>query len=298
MNKQSCFAPLALGLALALAGAPGRAAISVVDDAGKTVTLQAPARRVISMSPHVTELLFEAGGGKRIAGAINFSDYPPEAKNLPLVGSNSDLDIERVIALKPDLIIVWHTGNTARQIEQLTRLGVPVFHSEPQRIDDVATSLTRFGRLLGTEAVAAAAAARFRAKIDRLAGTYSAGAPVRVFYQIWDKPLYTLNGAHIVSDAIRLCGGVNVFAGLKVIAPAVSTEAVLGQDPEVIFGGDQHDPADAGLNIWKPYKGMLAVRRGNLFTLGGEMLTRATPRMADGAANMCEKLALARRRRG
>ncbi|PWF54555.1 cobalamin-binding protein [Massilia glaciei] len=289
---------LALALGLSLAGGACHAAITVVDDAGKSVTLQAPARRVISMSPHVTELLFAAGGGGRVAGAINYSDYPPEAKKIPLVGSNTDLDIERVIALRPDLIIVWRSGNTARQIAQLSRLGVPLFFSEPQRIDDVATSLTRFGRLLGTEAVAAAAAARYRARIDLLAGKYSGAAPVRVFYQIWDKPLYTLNGAHIVSDAIRLCGGVNVFAGLKVIAPAVGVEAVLGQDPEAIFGGDQHDPADAGLNIWKPYKGMLAVKRGNMFTLGGELLTRATPRLADGAAAMCEKLALARRRRG
>ncbi len=118
-----------------------------------------------------------------------------------------------------------------------------------------------------------------------------------MFYQIWDKPLYTLNGKHIVSDAITLCGGQNVFAGLAVIAPSVSQEAVLEADPEVMFGGEAHDPADAGLNIWRGFKHLKAVRRDNLFTLGGERLTRPTPRMLDGAAMMCEKLELARQRR-
>ncbi|MDZ4366627.1 MAG: hypothetical protein U0987_06315, partial [Afipia sp.] len=117
------------------------------------------------------------------------------------------------------------------------------------------------------------------------------------FYQIWDKPLYTLNGKHIVSDAIRLCGGENVFGGLAVKAPEVSIEAVIEEDPEAIFGGDQHDPADAGLNIWRPFPRMQAVKRGNMFTLGGELLTRATPRMAEGAASLCEKLEQARQRR-
>ena len=137
----------------------GVAAITVVDDAGQRVTLAAPAQRIISMAPHVTELLFAAGGGERIVGAINFSDYPEAAKKIPLVGSNAQIDMERVIALKPDLLIVWQSGNTGRQLEQLGKLGIPVFHSEPRRLDQVADSLTRFGRLLGTEKVAAASAA-------------------------------------------------------------------------------------------------------------------------------------------
>jgi iron complex transport system substrate-binding protein len=282
---------------LAFVATTGHAAITVVDDVGNRVTLQKPAQRVISMSPHVTELLFAAGGGERIVGAINFSDYPEAAKQIPLVGDNSQVDIERVVALKPDLLVVWQSGNTARQLQQLSRLGIPVFYSEPRKLDQVADSLTRFGQLLGTEKTAQAAAADFRARIAKLAGQYGQRPVVRVFYQIWDQPLYTLNGHHIVSDAIRLCGGENIFGKLKVVAPSVSMESVLQEDPEAIFGGDQHAPADAGLNIWKPYKSMLAVRRGNLFTLGGELLTRAGPRMADGAAGLCAKIELARQRR-
>lgn len=285
-----------LALLVCATGA-AQAAITVVDDAGQRVTLPRPAQRVISMSPHVTELLFAAGGGARIVGAMNFSDYPEAARKIPPIGTNSQIDLERVVALKPDLLIVWQSGNTARQVEQLASLGIPVFHSEPRKLDQVADSLLRFGRLLGTEAVAQAAAASFRARIATLARRYAGRPPVRVFYQVWDRPLYTLNGKQIVSDAIALCGGVNVFAGLSVVAPEVSVEAVLQQDPEAIVGGDQHDPADRGLAIWKRYGAMTAVRRGNLFTLAGELLTRPGPRVADGAAELCEKLEQARQRR-
>jgi iron complex transport system substrate-binding protein len=285
------------GAALCVAMSPAHAAVTVTDDAGNKVALARPALRIISTAPHVTELLFAAGGGERVVGVMNFSDYPEAAKRLPVIGNNTQLDMERVLALKPDLLVVWGSGNTARQLSQLRELGIPMFISEPARLDDVATSLTRLGALMGTDKAAQAAAASFRNSIAQLGAKYGARPKVKVFYQIWDKPLYTLNGNHIVSDAIRLCGGDNVFGELKVKAPAVSTEAVIQADPEAIFGGDQHDPADAGLNIWKPYKTMLAVKQGNLFTLGGELLTRAGPRMALGAADMCEKLELARQRR-
>ncbi|MES2757564.1 MAG: cobalamin-binding protein [Pseudomonadota bacterium] len=284
-------------LALALPGGASLAAITVVDDAGARVTLAAPAQRIISMAPHVTELLFAAGGGERIVGAINFSDYPAAAKKIPLVGSNAQIDMERVIALKPDLLIVWQSGNTGRQLEQLGKLGIPIFQSEPTRIDQVADSLTRFGRLLGTDKVAAAAAAQFRLDIASLGARYSKRAPVRVFYQIWDKPIFTLSAKHIVSDAIRLCGGENIFAGLKVVAPSVSLEAVLQENPEAIFGSEQYEPGDAGIGIWKPYRSLLAVERGNLFRIDGELLTRPGPRLAQGVAQLCEKIDLARQRR-
>ena len=274
-----------------------QAAVTVVDDAGNRVTLQQPARRVISMAPHVTELLFAAGGGSRIVGAMNFSDYPEAAKRIPLVGSSNQIDMERAVALKPDLLIVWQSGNTARQIEQLRKLGVPVFYSEPRTLDDVATSLTRLGQLLGTEATAQQAAATYRAQVAALATRYGMQPKVRVFYQVWDKPLYTLSGTHVVSDAIRLCGGENIFANLKVKAPAVSIEAVLQQDPEAIIGDEQHGPDDAGTTIWRPFTSMTAVARGNVFTLRADMLTRPSPRITEGVGQLCRQLALARTRR-
>lgn len=283
--------------AFAVASAPARAAVSVTDDNGNRVTLAKPAQRVISMSPHVTELLFAAGGGVRVAGVMNYSDYPEAARKIPLVGSSSQLDMERVLALRPDLLVVWQGGNTERQLAQLKALGIPMFYSEPQKMSDISRTVRSLGVLLGTGKVAAAAADAFDAELAALAARYSRRPPVRMFYQIWDKPLYTLNGTQIVSDAMRLCGGVNVFGSLEVRAPTVSIEAVLGQDPEAIFAGDRGEESDAGLNIWKPYKGLLAVKRDNLFTLKGGLLARPGPRMLQGAAALCEKLELARQRR-
>jgi iron complex transport system substrate-binding protein len=282
---------------LALCGTLAQAAVSVVDDSGKQVVLARPAQRVISMAPHVTELLFAAGGGARIVGAMSYSDYPLEARRIPLIGSDSQIDLERVIALKPDLLIVWQSGNTARQIAQLAGLGIPVFYSEPRSFETVESSLLRFGRLLGTEQDAAAAAARFRTRVDGLRTRYASRPQVSVFYQAWDNPLFTLNGEQIASDAIRVCGGRNIFAGLKTIAPQVSLEAVVQADPEAIVGGKRYTPQDRGLSIWQPYRGMTAVRRNNLFTLDEEMITRPGPRVVDGAASLCARLEQARSRR-
>jgi len=280
---------------LALAGG-AECAVTVTDDAGNSVTLAQPARRVIAMAPHITELLFAAGGGDRVVGAMNHSDYPEAAKRVPLVGSDAQIDLERVLALRPDLLVVWQTGNTERQLSQLKSLNIPIFYSEPKKLDEVATSLIRLGQLMGTDAVAQTAARDYRQKLARLTATYARRPPVRVFYQIWEKPLFTLNGEHVVSDALRVCGGVNVFAGMKVTAPSVGVEAVLQQNPEAVVGGERHD-GQSGVNIWKPYQGMLAVRRGNLFMLDGDLLVRATPRIADGVAALCDKLQTARGRR-
>lgn len=285
-------------LAIACAIAPAaHAAITVTDDDGRTVTLQKPALRVIAMAPHVTEMLYAAGGAERIIAAVEYSDYPEAAKRLPRVGSNRQIDMERVAALKPDLIVIWLHGSSERQIEQISALGIPMFHSEPKKLDDIATNLTRIGKLMGTEAAADAAAAQFRGTLAALATQYAGRAPVRMFYQVWDKPLYTLNGGHIVSDAARLCGGVNIFASMKVTAPVVSIEAVLQEDPEAIFSTGERSAEDGGVAIWKPFSSMTAVKRGNLFRIDGNLLNRAGPRMVSGTAQLCEKLELARQRR-
>lgn len=286
-----------LFLTLCLLAGPAIAAISVQDDAGKTVTLQKPVQRVVTLAPHVTELVFAAGGGARIVGTVSYSDFPAAAKSIPQVGDNRQIDMERVIALKPDLILVWQHGNSERQIEQLRQLGIPLFYSEPRKLDDIAGNILRIGKLLGTDKTAHIATAELRQKLAKLKAQYQNRPPVRTFYQVWDKPLYTLNGQHIVSDALRLCGGENIFADMAVTAPNVSIEAVLQQDPEAIFSGDQQNQASGGVNVWKQYTTMTAVRRGNLFSLDGDLLSRAGPRMIDGAAALCEKLELARQHR-
>jgi iron complex transport system substrate-binding protein len=286
---------LAACVALALSAASTNAAITVRDDDGNTVTLQKPAQRVIAMSPHVTELLFAAGGADKIVGAVTYSDFPEAAKKIPRVGDNRQIDMERVIAMKPDLIVIWMHGNVERQIEMLRQLKVPLYHSEPLKLEGIAENVERLGQLMGTEKVAQPAADDIRKQFAALGKQYSTRPPVRLFYQVWDKPLYTLSSKSIVSDAIQLCGGVNIFADLKVTAPVVSVEAVLQADPEAIVGTSEKDYGS--VDLWRPYSTMLAVKNDNLFRLEGELLNRAGPRMVAGAAALCERLDTARKHR-
>jgi iron complex transport system substrate-binding protein len=279
----------------ALAAAQSQAAITVKDDDGNPVTVQKPAQRVISLAPHVTEMLFAAGGGSHVVGVVAYSDFPEEAKKIPQIGSNREVDLERIMALKPDLIVVWRHGSSERQIEMVRKLGVPIFHSEPQKLDDIPDSLARLGQLMGTDKVAAPAAAELRQQLASLRGRYANRPTVRVFYQVWDKPLYTLSGKHIVSDALHMCGGENVFAKLPVTAPVVSVEGVLQENPEAIFATAEKNYG--GVSMWKPYGTLLAVRNDNLFTIDGNLVNRSGPRMIQGAAQLCEKLELARQHR-
>jgi len=272
-----------------------QAAVTVKDDDGNTVTVQKPAQRVISLAPHVTEMLFAAGGGSHVVGAVAYSDFPEAAKQVPQVGSNRELDLERIIALKPDLFVVWRHGSSERQIEMVRKLGVPVYHSEPRKLEDIPASLLKLGQLMGTDAAARPAAADLSRQLASLRAKYANRPPVRSFYQVWDKPLYTLNGEHIVSDALRLCGGENIFAGLPVTAPVVSVEGVLQENPEAIFATAEKNYG--GVSMWKPYASLAAVRNGNLFTIDGNLLNRAGPRMIAGATMLCEKLELARTHR-
>lgn len=277
------------------------AAISVTDDAGATVTLAAPAQRVISLAPHVTELLYAAGGGAKVVGAVSYSDYPPEAKQLPRVGDNKALDLERIVALKPDLIVVWRHGNAQRQLDRLREMHIPLFFSEPHHLDDVAVSLMKLGQLLGTSSTADAAAATYRQDIAKLRNQYASRPPVSVFYQVWDQPLMTLNGEHMVSDVIALCGGRNVFAKLEPLVPTVSTEAVLAANPEAIVtaapGATKPDTTLPQLGTWRAWPSLRAVANNNLFAIDGDLINRPAPRIAQGAKQMCEDLEVARSRR-
>ncbi|MGL5986525.1 MAG: cobalamin-binding protein [Burkholderiales bacterium] len=250
-------------LKLALLALPGiaLAQVSVIDDAGQNVSLPQPARRVVSLAPHTTELLYAAGGARQIVGAVEYSDYPPEARKLPRVGDNRAFDLERIIALKPDLLVVWHYGNSEQQLQKLRQLGIPVFYSEPRKLEQVATSLERLGLLLGQQATAHQAASRYWSQVQALRQQYRAARPVKVFYQVWDKPLMTLNGQHLISDVLRLCGGENLFARMPALAPTVSLEAVLASSPEAIISaagdGAKRDP----LQAWRHFPALPAVQR-------------------------------------
>ena len=294
MKKTKLLAGLA-GLATAGLAAQAQAAITVRDDAGLTVTVAKPALRVVSMAPSVTELLFAAGGGNKIVGAVNYSDYPEAAKRIPRIGSNREIDMELLISLKPDLIVAWRHNSSERQIEMVRRLGVPVFQSDPQTLDGIPDAVLRLGQLLGTDAAARTTATQLREQLAGLRAKYANRSTVRTFYQVWDKPLYTLSGKHILTDAMKLCGGENIFDKLTVTAPIVSIESVLQANPEAIIATAEKNYG--GVELWKPYGTLAAVRSNNLFTLDGHLLNRAGPRMVQGTAAMCEVLEQARQRR-
>lgn len=288
---------LSLFLFFLVASISAHAELSVSDDSGATVSLKQPARRIVSLAPHVTEILFAAGAGEYLLGAVEYSDYPQAALKIPRVGGYSSFDIERIVALRPDLVVAWQSGNPVAQVEKLRDLGLTVYLSEPRRIEDVATNIERLGELAGTSASARRSAQAFRAKQEQLQRRYRGRSPVTMFYQIWDKPMMTVNGAHIVSDVIRLCGGRNVFASLPVLAPTVDIEAVLAADPEAIVAGGMNQEQPLWLRDWRRWPQMRAVRRNNLFFIPPDLLQRHTPRILEGAERLCRALDAARERR-
>jgi iron complex transport system substrate-binding protein len=281
----------ALVLALALAGA-AQARVAVVDDEGRTVELAQPARRIVSLAPHLTEQLFAIGAGDLIVGTTDFADFPEAARRLPRVARAHSVDLERVSAARPDLVLVWGSGFPPATIDAVRRLGVPTFVSEPARLADIATSLERLGALTGRSAERAAAA--FNAKLAALRDRYRGRREVRVFYQVWNDPLMTLGGRHVVSEGIALCGGRNVFADLAPIAPRVSTEAVLAADPEVIVTAEPGARPSDALAMWQRFGRISAVRRNVLVTLDADRINRHGPRIVDEIAVLCEAIDRAR----
>ena len=285
---------LVLLVLLLLCSLPLRAETSVLDDENHRVTLPRPAARIVTLAPHATELMFGAGAGGRIVGADEYSDYPAIAKTIPRIGRAGALDIERIAALKPDLVIAWGSGNVTGQIAALRRLGLTVFISEPHTVADVASTLRRFGALAGTEKYAEVAAAEFEAKFADLRKRYASRPTVSVFYQIWDRPLMTINGQHLISAVIETCGGRNVFAALPQLAPVVDLEAVLRADPQAIVGSGAESSRPGWLDDWKRWPRLTAVRDNNLFDVPPDLIQRHTVRLVDGAARLCEALETAR----
>ncbi len=268
--------------------APMRAAIQVQDDSGETVAIAEPARRIVSLAPHVTELLFAAGAGPNVVGVAEYSDFPPAAGAIPRIGDARGLDLERITALRPDLIVAWRSGNPAWLLEKLGDFGIPIFMSEPRRIEDVAENVERLGRLAGSFEVARHASASFREHHEYLRSRYSRRTPVKVFYQVWDRPLITVNGAHLISDVMRLCGGINVFARLPTLTARIDTEAVLHANPAAIVaaGTERSDVLDA----WRRWPSIDAVKENNLFIIPHDLIARHTPRVLEGAERLCAAL--------
>lgn len=289
---------LLIALTATLAASLAAAAELVVkDDTGREVRLKGPAQRIVALAPHIAESLYAAGAGSRLVGTVDYSDYPPEAKKLPRVGGYSRIDLEAVAALKPDLVLAWESGNNMPQVDKLRALGLTVYVSQPNRMENVADQLERLGQLAGSEAVAKPAAERFRNRLAALRKANAGKPSVRVFYQIWKTPLMTVGGQQIISDAIRLCGGDNVFGKLTKMAPTVSVEAVLEANPEAIVATGMGDSRPEWLADWDQWTQLTAVKRQNLFHINPDIMQRHTPRILDGAETLCAHLDVARSRR-
>jgi iron complex transport system substrate-binding protein len=277
-----------------------------VDDAGRSVRLRRPPQRVVALAPNLAELVHAAGGGDRLVGAVALSDYPEAVQSLPRVGDSQRLDVERVLSLRPDLVLVWHHGNNGRELAQLEAAGLPLFYLEPRTLDELPRAIERLGTLLGRSAVAEPAARALRQHLQALRTQHANAAPVSVFYQVWPSPLMTLNGEHLISEVISLCGGRNVFAGLGPLVPQVSTESVVAADPEVMLVA-REDSGDSGearraaghpaFAAWSRHGQMTAVRRGWMFSLSGDHISRQGPRIVQGAQALCGVLDAVRRER-
>ena len=285
-----------LALALVLVARTACAAVSVVDDAGNDVTLAGPAQRIVSLAPHATEMLFAAGAGGALVGVVAHSDWPAAARTLPRVGDAAALDLERIASLRPDLVVAWPYTAPA-QLAALRAQKVAVFVSDPATLAGIPDDVDKLGTLAGTRGIAAVSASALRSRIADLAAKHAQAARLRVFYEVWNEPLYTVGGRHLISQAIDVCGGENVFASLSIPAPSVTVEAVLAAAPDVIVGGDDAGKRPAWLDDWKRWPSMPAVRDGNLYGAAGDLLHRPGPRFVDGVAALCADLARARTRR-
>jgi iron complex transport system substrate-binding protein len=254
----------------------------------------APPQRIASLAPHLTELAFTAGAGDRIVATVEYSNHPDAARSIPRIGDAFRVDLERLLALRPEAVLVWESGTPGPTIERIRALQLPVVSFQTQRLADVATVLRDIGRLAGTSDVAELAAADYERHIQQLRDTYRDRSPLRVFIEVDDRPLYTVNGQQIISEIVELCGGRNVFAGLNALAPAISIEAVIAANPQAIISTDDTVP-DAAAE-WARWRHIEAVRTGNVYTLRSDDIARATTRLTVAAEAVCRTLDTARQR--
>lgn len=270
--------------------------VSVVDDRGKTIALAGPAQRIVALAPSLAELAFAAGAGGRLVGVARFSDFPPAVRAIPQVGDAARVDLERVVALRPDLILGWKSGNSAADVDRLEGLGYPAYVSEPARLADIPRLLHAIGFLAGTLPAAGAAAAEFEREIRALRSRHARARKVRVFYLIWHRPLLTVNGAHLISDVITVCGGENVFADVNLLTPPVTLEAVIAARPEVILGGASAGGEKEFAGQWRA-SSVPPLADLPAYYVNPDIIQRQTPRVVEGAKAVCSALERVRKER-
>jgi iron complex transport system substrate-binding protein len=283
-----------LALCALLCALSCRAQISVRDDSGHTVTLAAPAQRVVSLAPHLTEMAFAVGGGQAVKAVIRYSDHPAAARTLPVVGDAFALDFEAIARLKPDLVLVWASGLNERHRERLRALGLTIYESEIRHAVAIPHTLRRLGALFGRTDEGAAAAARFERDWQTLRERHAGKPALRVFWQLWQEPLMTVNREHLIGEAIEICAGVNVFGTLPLLTPTVSWEAAISADPQLIAASGRAADAAQDFARWRRYSQVSAVRRGHFVHIDGDLIGRMGPRFVQGASALCDAIERAR----
>jgi iron complex transport system substrate-binding protein len=270
-------------------------ALAACTETAVPVTKPVDAPRLVSLAPNLTELVYAAGAGDALVGVSAYSDYPPAAGELPVIGDAFAFDREQLALLAPDILLVWQSGTPAHVIDELRLAGFTVEVLRTRSLADVATSLRRIGKLTRRQSQAESAAIEFMRGLDELRQRFADAADISVFYQISKRPLYTVNGEHYVSELITLCGGTNIFADLDALAPTVAVEAVVASDPEIMLASDDKGP-DAFAE-WSRWPAMIANRYGNHFLIPADEVGRATPRVLGAGQAICEALAEGRLRR-
>jgi iron complex transport system substrate-binding protein len=263
------------------------ATITLVDNTDSEIVLAQPAQRIVSLAPHITELVFDIGAGDKLVGVVSHSDFPPAALDLPQVGSYKKVSYEIIAALKPDLILAFGSGNGWEMINHLRALGFTVYVDEPKTITDIATTVKNFGVLTGTEKIAASKAQQFLKQAKALTEKYKDMNKVDVFYQVWDDPLFTINDTHLISDVIRLCGGRNIFSDALPLVPKISVEMVVRRNPEVIIASGMGEERPEWLDDWRQWESVNAVKNEQLYFIHPDLLQRHTLRILSGAEKMC-----------
>ena len=263
--------------------------LEATDDRGVVVSVAAARPRIVALSPHLTEIAYSAGAGDNLVAVVRYSDYPEAARRLPRVGDAARFDTERILALAPDLVLAWQSGNPAHEIRRIERLGIPVFVTEARRLTDVPRLIRVVGMLAGRAPSAEDAARAIEGAFTELHARYASRRAVRVFYQIWQRPLLTVNGAHLISDVIAMCGGRNVFANAPVLTPAVSVEAVLAARPDIVLGGSSASSAADLAAQWRAMP-IASLRELPARYIPPDLIQRQTPRIVHGARLVCEHL--------
>jgi len=263
------------------------AGIVVIDDSGQPVKLKRPAQRIISLTPHITELLFAAGAGSQVVGVVDFSDYPEAAKTITRIGGHQSLDYEKMIALQPDLVIAWQSGSPAVMLGKLKKMGIPVFVTDAHSLDDIPDILNRIAILAGTPIQASQVAVSYERKLLALRQKYHGKKRIRVFYQIWQQPLMTINASHLINQVLSLCGGVNIFSDMTMLSGTVGMEDVLIRNPDVVLINANDGRFEHWSKEWLQWKQLKAVQDKHVFQVNPDTMTRQSPRILQGAEEVC-----------